>query len=234
MVSQTQSNNKTSATVKFLCSYGGLILPRSSDGKLRYVGGLTRVLSVDRSISFTELMVKLVEFCGFSVTLRCQLPNGDLDSLISIKSDEDLTNIIEVYDEAALISKSAPSKIRAILSPPKSLKQVSPPPSNTSSVNLSSLKSSGYYSPVKARLRRPNFYPTPSMGYPVRGGYCHSCYLQHEFSFWLKASSVMWVWNVVASSMVRLKRADNGLRIRSRACGVAERTSVCGTMTARL
>ncbi|KAK8576461.1 hypothetical protein V6N13_032383 [Hibiscus sabdariffa] len=178
MVSQTQSNNKTSATVKFLCSYGGLILPRSSDGKLRYVGGLTRVLSVDRSISFTELMVKLVEFCGFSVTLRCQLPNGDLDSLISIKSDEDLTNIIEVYDEAALISKSAPSKIRAILSP---------------------------------QSRSSN-----------------------EFSFWLKASSVMWVWNVVASSMVRLKRADNGLRIRSRACGVAERTSVCGTMTARL
>ncbi|KAK8513132.1 hypothetical protein V6N12_037624 [Hibiscus sabdariffa] len=206
MVSQTQSNNKTSATVKFLCSYGGLILPRSSDGKLRYVGGLTRVLSVDRSISFTELMVKLVEFCGFSVTLRCQLPNGDLDSLISIKSDEDLTNIIEVYDEAALISKSAPSKIRAILSPQSR----------------------------SSKLRRPNFYPTPSMGYPVRGGYCHSCYLQHEFSFWLKASSVMWVWNVVASSMVRLKRADNGLRIRSRACGVAERTSVCGTMTARL
>ncbi|KAK8686463.1 hypothetical protein V6N13_125488 [Hibiscus sabdariffa] len=187
MVSQTQSTNNTSATVKFLCSYGGLILPRSSDGKLRYVGGLTRVLSLDRSISFTELMVKLVEFCGFSVTLRCQLPNGDLDSLISIKSDEDLTNIFDVYDEAALISKSAPSKIRAILSPPKSLKQVSPPPSNTSSVNLSSSKSSGYCSPVKARLRRPNFYPTPSMGYPVRGCYCHSCYLQQYARAFIKA-----------------------------------------------
>ncbi|GMI75621.1 hypothetical protein HRI_001231400 [Hibiscus trionum] len=179
MVSQTQSNNKPPQTLKFLCSYGGNILPRSSDGKLRYVGGLTRVLSVDRSISFTELMVKLVEFCGFSVTLRCQLPNDDLDSLISIKSDEDLTNIIDVYDEAALISKSAPSKIRAILSPPKSLKQISPPLSNTSSVNLCSLKSSGSCSPVKSRLRRESFYPTPSMGYPARGCNCHSCYLQH-------------------------------------------------------
>ena len=39
-------------TLKFLCSYGGKILPRSSDGVLRYVGGLTRVLAVDRSISY--------------------------------------------------------------------------------------------------------------------------------------------------------------------------------------
>ncbi|KAE8678229.1 hypothetical protein F3Y22_tig00111427pilonHSYRG00071 [Hibiscus syriacus] len=143
MVSETQSN--TSEAIKFLCSYGGIIHPRSTDGKLRYVGGITRVLSVDRSISFTELIVKLDEFCGYSVTLRCQLPNGDLDTLISIKSDEDLTNIIAVYDEAALMSKSAPSKIRAILSPPKSLNQISP---NTSTVNLSSSKSSGSCSPV--------------------------------------------------------------------------------------
>ena len=113
MVRQIESKMKSSETIKFLCSYGGKILPRSSDGKLRYVGGLTRVLSVDRSISFTgsfcaqeyvlfllfvwkrmlifffsfftELMVKLVEFCGYSVTLRCQLPNGDLDTLISIR-----------------------------------------------------------------------------------------------------------------------------------------------------
>ncbi|KAJ0918189.1 hypothetical protein HanRHA438_Chr05g0214861 [Helianthus annuus] len=30
--------------VKFLCSYGGKILPRPSDGVLRYVGGDTRIL----------------------------------------------------------------------------------------------------------------------------------------------------------------------------------------------
>lgn len=41
------------ATIKFLCSYGGKILPRHPDGKLRYVGGETRVLAVDRSISFS-------------------------------------------------------------------------------------------------------------------------------------------------------------------------------------
>ena len=48
-------SNKGTETIKFLCSYGGKILPRYTDGKLRYVGGLTRVLSVDRSISFTGL-----------------------------------------------------------------------------------------------------------------------------------------------------------------------------------
>lgn len=38
--------------VKFLCSYGGRILPRHTDGALRYVGGHNRVLSVDRSLHF--------------------------------------------------------------------------------------------------------------------------------------------------------------------------------------
>ncbi|XVF11149.1 hypothetical protein REPUB_Repub08aG0001300 [Reevesia pubescens] len=180
MVTQIESKPKkiSETSIKFLCSYGGKILPRSTDGKLRYVGGLTRVLSVDRPISFTELMVKLIEFCGYSVTLRCQLPNGDLDTLISIKSDQDLTNIIQEYDEAALMSTSAPSKIRAILSPPKSLKQISPPQSNASSVNFSSSKSSDYDSPVKTRFRRRSFSPPP-MAYPVRACY-HRCYLQQN------------------------------------------------------
>lgn len=40
-------------TIKFLCSYGGKILPRYPDGKLRYVGGHTRVLAVDRSLPFS-------------------------------------------------------------------------------------------------------------------------------------------------------------------------------------
>ncbi|XVF08416.1 hypothetical protein REPUB_Repub07fG0001800 [Reevesia pubescens] len=172
-----QMHSKSSETIKFLCSYEGKILPRSIDGKLRYVGGLTRVLSVHRSISFTELMVKLVEFCGYSVTLRCQLPNGDLDTLISMKSDEDLTNMIQEYDQAALISPSAPSKIRAILSPPKSLKQISSPSSNTSSVNISSSKSSDSDSSVKARFRSRSYSPPPHMAYPIRACY-NRCYPQ--------------------------------------------------------
>ncbi|KAF3948089.1 hypothetical protein CMV_025866 [Castanea mollissima] len=84
------NNSKYTKTIKFLCSYGGKILPRYTDGTLRYAGGLTHVLAVDRSISFTELMMKLGEFCGSSVNLRCQLPIGDLETLISITSGDRL------------------------------------------------------------------------------------------------------------------------------------------------
>ncbi|CAM9002094.1 hypothetical protein QQ045_001831 [Rhodiola kirilowii] len=139
----------STTTVKFLCSYGGKILPRYPDGKLRYHGGHTRVLSVDRSVSFSELMVKLGELCGASVSLRCQLPSEDLDALVSITSDEDLANLIEEYDKAAAASATSSSlKIRAFLSPPKSVKKVSPPPSvsspsSTTSSPFSSVTYSG-------------------------------------------------------------------------------------------
>ncbi|XP_021733547.1 uncharacterized protein LOC110700330 [Chenopodium quinoa] len=118
-VQQKTLINSTSNSIKFLCSYGGKILPRPSDGRLRYVGGLTRVVSVHRNISFSELMAKLENLCGYSVNLRCQLPNEDLDVLVSIKSDDDLTSVIEEYNKASLISGKE-LKIRAILSPPKS------------------------------------------------------------------------------------------------------------------
>ena len=49
------NNNKNTETIKLFCSYGGKILPRYTDGTLRYAGGLTRVLTVDHSISFTGL-----------------------------------------------------------------------------------------------------------------------------------------------------------------------------------
>ncbi|KAK2663667.1 hypothetical protein Ddye_002241 [Dipteronia dyeriana] len=181
MVMQVESEN-----LKFLCSYGGKIHLRSTDGNLRYVGGLTRVFSVERSVSYTgsfcafidsvcilffvyldelilifylltELMVKLGEFCGYSVTLRCQLPNGDLETLISIKSDEDLANLIEEYDRAA-----SGSKIRAILSPPASLKQISPPPSVDFSANKPTFGVVGYHRSGSQPSSPPSFvYPDP-------------------------------------------------------------------------
>ncbi|KAJ8752018.1 hypothetical protein K2173_001044 [Erythroxylum novogranatense] len=147
MVSQSHSEKgSTAGTVKFLCSYNGRILPRSVDGKLRYVGGMTRVLAVDRSISFAELMVKLGEFCGYSVELRCQLPDGDLETLISIKSDDELKMLMQEYD---VLCPS--SKIKSVLSPPKSLKTVSPP----SSVDLSNSPSFAAANYRRVRTRSP-------------------------------------------------------------------------------
>nr|GEZ17640.1 hypothetical protein [Tanacetum cinerariifolium] len=104
--------------IKFLFSYGGRILPRYPDGKLRYHGGHTRVLAVVRSLQFSELMTKLEELCGKPVTLRCQLPTEDLDALVTITSDEDLLNLIEEYDRTPCPHSSS-IKIRAFLSLPK-------------------------------------------------------------------------------------------------------------------
>ncbi|PIN17390.1 hypothetical protein CDL12_09960 [Handroanthus impetiginosus] len=162
--SSLNSNN----SIKFLCSYGGRILPRYPDGKLRYHGGETRVLSVNSSISFAELLVKMSKICGSSVSLRCQLPTEDLDALVSIKSDEDLTNLIEEYDRAAAAGPSSSLKIRAFLSAPKTTKKVSPPPSLASSCSSdASPPKSPFYS-LAASAGIPPRCPTSTAGRCIR------------------------------------------------------------------
>ncbi|KAK9138073.1 hypothetical protein Sjap_008667 [Stephania japonica] len=83
--------------MKFLCSFGGKILPRPSDGKLRYVGGETRIINIRKDLSWLELVKKTSEICSQPHTIKYQLPGEDLDSLISVSSDEDLQNMIEEY-----------------------------------------------------------------------------------------------------------------------------------------
>lgn len=66
--------------------------------------------------------MKLAESCGFTVTLRCQLLAGDLQTLVSIKSDEELADSLEQNDENALKESSPPASplriiIRAALVP---------------------------------------------------------------------------------------------------------------------
>ncbi|KAG8388547.1 hypothetical protein BUALT_Bualt02G0136800 [Buddleja alternifolia] len=119
------SANCTKSTIKFLYSYGGKIIPYPTDGKLSYVSGYTRVLTIDRSVTYSELMVKFRESCGCSMVLKCKLPTDDLDLLISIKSDEELRSVIEEYDRVSL-----ETKIVVVLYPIKSAaKKVSRLPS---------------------------------------------------------------------------------------------------------
>lgn len=54
VVEETTSSSPVSR-VKFMCSHGGRIIPRPTDGQLKYVGGETRVISVPRDISFSGL-----------------------------------------------------------------------------------------------------------------------------------------------------------------------------------
>ncbi|KAL9436243.1 hypothetical protein AB3S75_022321 [Citrus x aurantiifolia] len=86
-----------SGKMKFLCSFGGKILPRPSDGKLRYVGGETRIISLRTNLSWEELVKKTSNICNQPHLIKYQLPGEDLDALISVSSDDDLQNMIDEY-----------------------------------------------------------------------------------------------------------------------------------------
>ncbi|XP_059431970.1 uncharacterized protein LOC132165430 [Corylus avellana] len=91
------SDGSQSGKMKFLCSFGGKILPRPSDGKLRYVGGETHIISIRKNTTREELVNKTLGICNQPHTIKYQLPGEDLDALISVSSDEDLQNMIEEY-----------------------------------------------------------------------------------------------------------------------------------------
>jgi len=113
-----------------------------------------------------DLMVKLGELCGYSVTLRCQLPSEDLDVLVSVKSDEDLSNVIEEYRTASSIAGKE-LKIRAILSPPTSSPSPSPPYTSSSSSSGADLRTDRFRQPAIRRIpaKKPQFNAV---------SYCHN------------------------------------------------------------
>lgn len=91
----SSGTSDSSKKVKFLCSFGGKILPRPSDGKLRYVGGETRIIRISRDISWQELTQKALAIYNQTHTIKYQLPGEDLDALVSVSCDEDLQNMME-------------------------------------------------------------------------------------------------------------------------------------------
>ncbi|KAL5547678.1 hypothetical protein UlMin_002909 [Ulmus minor] len=101
--------------VKFLCSFGGKILPRPSDGVLRYVGGHTRIISVRRDVSFRELVQKMVDTYGQAVVIKYQLPDEDLDALVSVSCPDDLDNMMEEYEKLVERSSDGSAKLRVFL-----------------------------------------------------------------------------------------------------------------------
>ncbi|OAY77780.1 hypothetical protein ACMD2_26841 [Ananas comosus] len=95
--------------LRLMCSYGGRIVPRPTDKSLCYLGGETRIVVVDRHSSLADLQAKLSRSLlgGRPFSLKYQLPNEDLDSLISVSTDEDLDNMIDEYDR--IVSSAASS-----------------------------------------------------------------------------------------------------------------------------
>lgn len=109
------SDEPPSRKVKFLCSFGGKILPRPSDGALRYVGGQTRIIGVRRDVGFQELVQKMGDACGQPVVIKYQLPEEDLDALVSVSCTEDLENMMEEYEKLTESSQDGTAKLRVFL-----------------------------------------------------------------------------------------------------------------------
>ncbi|KAL2331027.1 hypothetical protein Fmac_018608 [Flemingia macrophylla] len=102
-----------SIMMKFLCSFGGRILPRPCDGKLRYVGGQTHILRIRKDISWQELMQKALQIYNQVHAIKYQLPGEDLDALVSVSSDEDLQNMMEECNH--LEDREGSQKLRMFL-----------------------------------------------------------------------------------------------------------------------
>ncbi|CAL9776902.1 unnamed protein product [Musa acuminata subsp. burmannicoides] len=120
-----------SSRLRLMCSYGGRIVPRPTDKSLCYLGGETRMVVVDRHSSLADISAKLSRklLGGRPFSLKYQLPNEDLDSLISVTTDEDLENMIDELDRISAATAAAASggggstrssRLRLFLFPSKS------------------------------------------------------------------------------------------------------------------
>ncbi|KAK2411823.1 kinase superfamily with octicosapeptide/Phox/Bem1p domain-containing protein [Trifolium repens] len=116
-VDDAGDDSNSGRKVKFLCSFGGKILPRPSDGVLRYVGGQTRIISVRRDVSFNDLVQKMVDTYGQPVVIKYQLPEEDLDALVSIACPDDVENMMEEYGKLVERSPDGSAKLRVFLFP---------------------------------------------------------------------------------------------------------------------
>ncbi|CAM8904181.1 unnamed protein product [Rhodiola kirilowii] len=103
--------------IKLRCSHGGKIMVRPPDGHLKYIGGETRVVAVPRDITFAELMKKLGNLVDGELVLKYQLVPEELDTLVCVRTDEDLKHMLEEYDRQK--SQSDIFKMRAYLFPSK-------------------------------------------------------------------------------------------------------------------
>ncbi|KAK3008606.1 hypothetical protein RJ639_014348 [Escallonia herrerae] len=105
--------------VKLMFSYGGKIQARPHDNQLVYAGGDTKIMTVDRTVGFHDIVAKLNGLFGLNSSQFClkyQLPGEGLDSLVSLIDDDDLVHMMFEYDRLHRIS-SKPARIRLFMFP---------------------------------------------------------------------------------------------------------------------
>ncbi|KAM0934973.1 putative protein kinase TKL-Pl-6 family [Dioscorea sansibarensis] len=100
--------------LKLVCSLGGCFAPRHPYGELRYVGGETRIISVDRrGINISKLRSGISDFSrngNFSLFYQLPKPPSSRPEeapprLILIETDEDVHRMVEDHDRLATMGK---------------------------------------------------------------------------------------------------------------------------------
>ncbi|XP_030527379.1 uncharacterized protein LOC115738771 isoform X2 [Rhodamnia argentea] len=130
----------SASKLRLMCSYGGRVVPRphSNSKSLFYLGGETRIVTVDRASSAAATLSSLASHLSATLSvappfaLKYQLPDSDLDALISLCTDDDLAVMVDELDRLSSSSdpRARPSRIRLFLFPtrPQSGSESAPPP----------------------------------------------------------------------------------------------------------
>ncbi|XP_058101281.1 uncharacterized protein LOC131245687 [Magnolia sinica] len=94
---QMMSTNK----VRLLCRFGGNFICESN--KVYYKGGTNRIVPVDRAIDYLNLLSKVRGICKLTYvsSIKYKYPSLDLDSLVSIENDDDVSNMMEAFPQTS-------------------------------------------------------------------------------------------------------------------------------------
>ncbi|XVE72127.1 hypothetical protein DITRI_Ditri11bG0013600 [Diplodiscus trichospermus] len=112
----------TTPKLRLMCSYGGHIIPRPQTKTLYYFGGENRIITIPTAtatLTLSSLTTHISAFLHLTTPfiLKYQLPNQDLDSLISISTDDDLQIMLEEHSRLSSSTSTTPSRIRLFLFP---------------------------------------------------------------------------------------------------------------------
>ncbi|CAE6104194.1 unnamed protein product [Arabidopsis arenosa] len=124
IVTPSLKKNERNGKLRVMCRFGGSILSLPQTKSPRYVGGDTRIVAVPPSAetSFASLVSHLTVRLGISYPFKVkyQLPDQELDSLISVETDEDVQIMMEEHGYLSSESSIPQSRIRLFLFPLKS------------------------------------------------------------------------------------------------------------------
>ncbi|KAF8064760.1 hypothetical protein N665_1169s0018 [Sinapis alba] len=109
--------------LRVMCRYGGSIVSLPQTKSPRYVGGDTRIVAVPPSAetSVASLVSHLAVTLGISYDfkIKYQLPDQELDSLISVETDEDVQIMMEEHGYLSCESSIPKTRVRLFLFPSK-------------------------------------------------------------------------------------------------------------------